>query len=231
MSLTRSDLESLRLQQMIAVEKLGLSILSTAELEASIAQILQQKPPQSDVWIFAYGSLIWNPILKYCDRISGKIYGWHRSFCLRTPVGRGTPENPGLVLALESGGSCRGIAYRIAPELIAPELLLLWRREMVVGSYIPRWVKVFAVGTSIDAIVFTINPKHPMYDPKLSIEAVATTIATAEGALGSCSDYLSQTIYGLAEHQIIDRGLLNLQKQVTEINSVQQQSESSQSCA
>ncbi|MBE9014198.1 gamma-glutamylcyclotransferase, partial [Pseudanabaenaceae cyanobacterium LEGE 13415] len=194
MSLTRSDLESLRLQQMIAVKNLGLEILSEAELKASIDQILQQKSAQSELWIFAYGSLIWNPIIEYCDRIPGKIYGWHRSFCLRTPVGRGTPENPGLALALESGGSCRGIAYRIAPELVATELLLLWRREMVVGSYIPRWVKVFADNTSIDAIVFTINPKHPMYDPNLSVEEVARTIATAEGMLGSCLDYLSHTI-------------------------------------
>lgn len=219
MSLTRSDLESLRLQQMIAVENLGLSILSTAELQASIAQILQQKPSESDVWIFAYGSLIWNPIIEYCDRVPGKIDGWHRSFCLRTPVGRGTPENPGLVLALESGGSCRGIAYRIAPERVATELLLLWRREMVVGSYIPRWVKVFAEKTAIDAIVFTINPKHPMYDPNLSVTEVASTIATAEGMLGTCSDYLSHTIQGLAEHQIVDRELLNLQNQVNAIRA------------
>ncbi|MGG6266416.1 gamma-glutamylcyclotransferase [Leptolyngbya sp. AN03gr2] len=219
MTLTRAALVTGALKQMIqAFPELKSFLLTEDELQASIDQILQQKPPQSDVWIFAYGSLIWNPIIEYRDRIPGKIHGWHRSFCLRTPVGRGTPENPGLVLALESGGSCRGIAYRIAPEQLATELLLLWRREMVAGAYIPRWVKVWTAGTFIDAITFTINPTHPMYDPHLSVEQVATTIATAGGALGSCSDYLSQTIQGLAEHQIVDRSLLNLKKRAIEID-------------
>ncbi|BAU12673.1 ChaC family protein [Leptolyngbya sp. NIES-3755] len=219
MTLTRAALVTGALKQMIqAFPELKSFLLTEDELQASIDQILQQKPPQSEVWIFAYGSLIWNPIIEYCDRIPGKIYGWHRSFCLRTPVGRGTPDNPGLVLALESGGSCRGIAYQIPPEQLATELLLLWRREMVAGAYIPRWVKVWTAGTSIDAITFTINSKHPMYDPDLLVEQVATTIATAEGMLGSCSDYLLQTIQGLAEHQIVDQALLNLQKRVTDIN-------------
>jgi glutathione-specific gamma-glutamylcyclotransferase len=218
MSLTRTKLSTGYLKQLLQQSpELRAYILDEAELQASIRRTLQKRSSHSDVWIFAYGSLIWNPLLQYCDRVPGKIYGWHRCFCLRTPLGRGTPEKPGLVLGLEAGGSCRGVAYRIAREHVSTELSLLWHREMLVGSYIPRWVKVLTEETLLDAIVFTINPKHPLYAPKLSLMETAAAIAVAHGALGSCSDYLSQTIKGLAEHNIIDRSLLKLQHQVTTI--------------
>jgi glutathione-specific gamma-glutamylcyclotransferase len=114
MSLTRDDLEAGRLQEAIARSKAAASFLSEAELQASLCHTLQQQQPDSDVWVFAYGSLIWNPIFRYVERRVGTIYGFHRRFCLWVPVGRGTPDNPGLVLGLDRGGSCRGIAFRIA---------------------------------------------------------------------------------------------------------------------
>ncbi|NJR68418.1 MAG: gamma-glutamylcyclotransferase [Synechococcales cyanobacterium CRU_2_2] len=224
MALTRETLVSEQLQQMVRqAPELLPYLLSTAELQASIAQTLSQKPNQGDVWIFAYGSLIWNPILHYGDRRPSKIYGWHRRFCMRTPIGRGTPEQQGLVLALERGGSCRGVAYRVAAEHVSTELLLLWKREMLVGSYIPRWVKLLTEMTesepkseteskpeAMTAIAFTINPRHPLYAPRLSVTEVAATIAIARGSLGSCADYLHATITGLAECGIIDRHLLSV---------------------
>ncbi|MBD2092684.1 gamma-glutamylcyclotransferase [Microcoleus sp. FACHB-1515] len=222
MSLTRSDLEAQRIQQMVRQANLGLKVLTDEELQASIASVLSQHPNQTEIWIFAYGSLIWNPIIQHSDRRIGTIYGWHRRYCLRTPGGRGTPEHPGLTLALDRGGSCQGVIYQLdAPDQLA-ELLLLWRREMVVGSYIPRWVKVFS-GTSLAteerfAIAFTINPQHPLYVPKLSLTETAETIATAAGALGSCKDYLLQTIAGLAECGIRDRGLLKLRDAVLKVS-------------
>jgi cation transport protein ChaC len=114
MSLTRSDLESRRLQQIILQSGRGVNVLSEAQLQESIGETLKQEKPDSDVWIFAYGSLIWNPIFKFVEQRVGTIYGWHRRFCLWVPQGRGTPDNPGLVLGLDRGGSCCGIAYRIA---------------------------------------------------------------------------------------------------------------------
>lgn len=228
MALTRETLVSEQLQQMVRqAPELLPYLLSTAELQASIAQTLGQRPDQRDVWIFAYGSLIWNPILHYGDRRSSKIYGWHRRFCMRTPIGRGTPEQQGLVLALERGGSCRGVAYRVAAEHVSTELLLLWKREMLVGSYIPRWVKLVTEMTesepesepeskpeskpeAMTAIAFTINPRHPLYAPRLSVAEVAATVAIARGSLGSCADYLHATIAGLAECGIIDRHLLSV---------------------
>ncbi|MCU0568408.1 MAG: gamma-glutamylcyclotransferase [Oculatellaceae cyanobacterium Prado106] len=217
MTLTRADLESQRLQQLIAQSGLPFHVLSEAELQASIAQVLQQRPPETEVWIFAYGSLIWNPIFQFCQSHTGTIYGYHRRFCLWTPLGRGTPENPGLVLGLDRGGSCHGVAYQIAAHDVDAELLLLWRREMVVGSYVPRWVKVFQENRWVEAIAFTINPQSQSYTGKIPLDTIAHHIATAEGKLGSCFDYFDQTIAGLTKLGLADRSLLKLQRRVEEI--------------
>ncbi|MEO1404486.1 MAG: gamma-glutamylcyclotransferase [Cyanobacteria bacterium J06635_1] len=223
MALTRAKLTTGWLKRIIQqVPELETYLLSKTELQASIQQTLQQRPTSkyaehTGVWIFAYGSLIWNPILQYGARRKGTIYGWHRCFCMRTPAGRGTPACPGLTLALERGGSCCGIAYCIATDHISTELLLLWQREMIVGSYIPRWVKVWTDGQTVDAIAFTINPQHPLYAPKLSIIEMAASISRAQGALGSCTEYLLQTIAGLANNGITDRGLLKVRDRIRDM--------------
>jgi cation transport protein ChaC len=214
MSLTRSDLESRRLQQIILQSGRGVNVLSEAQLQESIGETLKQEKPDSDVWIFAYGSLIWNPIFKFVEQRVGTIYGWHRRFCLWVPQGRGTPDNPGLVLGLDRGGSCCGIAYRIAAADVSSELLLLWRREMVVGCYIPRWVRVFACRQTLSAIAFVINRHHRAYTGNISLETTVNSIATACGELGSCSEYLMQTINGLMTVGIKDKQLLQLRERV-----------------
>ncbi len=214
MSLTRSDLESRRLQQTILQSGTGV-ILTEAQLQESLNQTLSQQKANSDVWLFAYGSLIWNPIFKFAEQRIGKIYGWHRSFCLWVPQGRGTPSNRGLVLGLDNGGSCRGIAYRIAAADVSSELPLLWRREMVVGCYIPHWVKVFDGVQQLPAITFVINRQHRAYTGKISKETIINSIATASGELGSCADYLMQTVNGLMKVGIKDQQLLWLSKQVS----------------
>ncbi len=214
MSLTRSDLESRRLQQIILQSGRGVNVLSEAQLQESIGETLKQEKPDSDVWIFAYGSLIWNPIFKFVEQRVGTIYGWHRRFCLWVPQGRGTPDNPGLVLGLDRGGSCCGIAYRIAAADVSSELLLLWRREMVVGCYIPRWVRVFDGTQTLSAIAFVINRHHRAYTGNISLETTVNSIATACGELGSCSEYLMQTINGLMTVGIKDKQLLQLRDRV-----------------
>ncbi|HEY9649290.1 MAG TPA: gamma-glutamylcyclotransferase [Coleofasciculaceae cyanobacterium] len=210
MSLTRSDLESRRLQQSILQSNPRATILSEDQLQESIRETIKPQKPDADIWIFAYGSLIWNPIIKFVEQRVGTIYGWHRRFCLWVPQGRGTPDNPGLVLGLDRGGSCRGIAYRIAAADVPSELLLLWRREMVVGCYIPRWVKVFDGTHQLEAITFAINHNHRAYAGNISLETTVNSIATACGELGSCSDYLIQTINGLMSVGIQDKPLLRL---------------------
>ncbi len=214
MTLTRADLQASRLQQMIREAGVALPLWSDRELQASINTTLQGHPPGEDLWLFAYGSLIWNPALHYRERRVGKIYGWHRRFCLWTPLGRGTPEHPGLVLGLDRGGSCQGVVYRIAAADMATELLLLWRREMIVGSYLPRWVKVFVEGQVFSALTFVINPSHEGYAGKLPLPTAVHHIATAQGQIGPCAEYLFQTVAGLTAAGIHDRTLHHLAEQV-----------------
>ena len=218
MSLTREDLQSSRLHRLIAQAGLQLPVLNEAELQTSIQRILKHCDPDADIWIFAYGSLIWNPVFHFVERRVGTIYGWHRRFCLWTPRGRGAPENPGLILGLERGGSCRGVAYRIAAANVGAELPLIWRREMIVDSYIPRWVKMVDSGRRVNAIAFTINPQHPLYARRISPETTVKSLATARGHLGSAADYLCQTIEGLSAVGIQDRSLMALWDQVVAYN-------------
>jgi cation transport protein ChaC len=214
MALTRTSLESGLLQKMILQSGLGLYVLSEVELQASVLETLKRQKPDSDVWLFAYGSLIWNPIFHFVECRVGKIYGWHRRFCLWTPVGRGTPDHPGLVLGLDRGGSCRGIAFRIAAADVLSELLLVWRREMIVGSYIPRWVRVFDGKQAVEAIAFAVNRQHPSYADNISLETTVDSIATASGQLGSAAEYLIQTVDGLITVGIKDKQLLLLRDRV-----------------
>ena len=214
MILTRAYLESGLLQKAIAQAGLGMHLLSESELQASIQQTLAKQKPNSDVWLFAYGSLIWNPIFHFAEYRTGTIYGLHRRFCLWTPLGRGTPDNPGLVLGLDRGGSCRGIAYRIAANSLMSELTIVWRREMIVGSYVPTWVKFYHERQVVEAIAFVVNRCHSGYAGNISFDGTVDTIATAKGQLGSSADYLFQTVDGLNSVGIQDKPLLRLRDQV-----------------
>jgi cation transport protein ChaC len=215
MTLTRAYLESGLLQKAIAQAGLGSHLLGEAELQASIDRTLARQKPNSDIWLFAYGSLIWNPIFHFAEYRTGKIYSWHRRFCLWTPLGRGTPDNPGLVLGLDRGGSCRGIAYRIAAAHVVSELMLVWRREMIVGSYVPTWVKFYHHDKQVvEAISFVVNRHHSGYAGNISVDTTVNTIATAKGQLGSSADYLFQTVDGLISVGIKDKPLLRLRERV-----------------
>ena len=96
--------------------------------------------PDQDVWVFGYGSLMWNPAFHHVELRPARLHGWHRSFCLWNTFGRGSPEKPGLMLALQPGGACAGVALRIAADAVPSELGVLWNREMLTGAYLPRWV-------------------------------------------------------------------------------------------
>ena len=214
MVLNRKALESKLLQKLLAHPELNFKIFSDEELIASIRTTLQQKAT-SELWIFAYGSLIWNPLFPYVERRVVTIEGWQRQFCLLAPVGRGTIENPGLVLGLEKGAYCEGIAYRLPiDENLESELLLLWRREMVIGSYIPAWVQARKDNEVIETLAFTVNCQHPVYVNNLSTAKIVQSLATARGLLGSSAEYLSHTVRGLLAEGIEDPHLLELDRMV-----------------
>ena len=135
------------------------NLWTTDRIERSLAETMKSKPAQTDeVWIFAYGSLMWNPMLQFDQRQVATLHGWHRSFCLHMDVGRGSPELPGRMLALESGGHTQGFALKLCPSTMADELRRVWIREMVLGSYRPVWAPVtLDDGTETQAIAFTAD--------------------------------------------------------------------------
>jgi cation transport protein ChaC len=216
--LTREALRDGFVHEMIARSGSKLPVLSDDERRASLNATLAAQPSAGDVWLFGYGSLIWNPAFHYAERRPVLIRGWHRQFCLSTPIGRGTPERPGLVLGLDRGGSCHGVAFRIARAEADAELELIWRREMVTGAYVPRWAKLHGLdlphGTF--GIAFTINRAAPNYVRPASEADTARVIAAASGALGSSRDYLFDTIQGLEGFGIRDRRLNRLAQLVRE---------------
>ena len=196
----------------------GMRVLTDAERAASIADMLATRPAgvdeTGDLWLFGYGSLIWNPVFHFTDRRKGRIHGWHRRFCLWTPLGRGSPDQPGLVLGLERGGACTGMAFRLASDQIACELDIVWRREMLSGAYRPRWVRVTTGDGPVDAITFTIDPANPRYAGRLDEDEIVRVVATAVGRLGPCTDYLFKTAEALAGLGLEDRTLKRLKQRV-----------------
>ena len=197
--LTREDLSSERIDQIVAdAHKAGYDFfLSSEQRAASLEKALLRYKPGEEAWVFAYGSLMWNPALEFAEASPCRVEGWRRSFCFWTPLGRGTPELPGLMLALEGGGSCEGIAYRLAPHQVRSELAILWNREMLSGVYQARWVPTrLRDGRIVTAVTFVVDTAHCQYCGDLSMARAAHHIAFAEGRRGACRDYLVNT----AEH-------------------------------
>lgn len=200
--LTREYLLSGQLSEEIRKWSPEMRVLSDEERRASLHALLAERPDPAGqgVWVFAYGSLIWNPLVHHVQRRVAHTPDWHRSFCLATKGGRGTPENPGLMLGLRPGGGCTGVAFRIAEAAIEPELDLLWRREMVARGYIPRWVPLQdGDGRPLGhGIAFTIDPEGPGYCD-LPEEMVVRRLATARGRMGTAAEYLYRTRDGLRD--------------------------------
>lgn len=174
-------------------------------------------PPPGDFWIFAYGSLIWNPGFDFVEERLGTVSGWHRSFCLGwIRLYRGCAERPGVMLALDAGGSCRGAAFRLPPDAVEKNLLNIIRREHPIkGSYIPaRWVTVRGQGDPLRAIAFPIDRKSDGYLSDLTEAEVVESLATAAGERGSMAEYLHSTVSHLQDRGIHDRYLWHLQELV-----------------
>jgi glutathione-specific gamma-glutamylcyclotransferase len=214
MALTREQIRDGWVQQLVADADHPVRALSQEELEQSRAEVMAGHPQGQDVALFGYGSLIWNPAFHYARREVARIYGHHRSFCLWTSLGRGTAARPGLMLGLDTGGSCRGVLYTIAADAIASELEIVWRREMVTAAYRPCWVVAHTAGGPRRAIAFLINHAHERYAGRLDEATVAAAIASACGPLGACADYLFETTAHLDELGIVDRSLRRLRRVV-----------------
>jgi glutathione-specific gamma-glutamylcyclotransferase len=203
-TLSRRDLEENRMRELYAAAVDPSHAYSDEQLSESLNATLAAKPKGAGWWVFAYGSLLWNPLFPVAEMRPATLRGLHRRFCLWSLASRGTRDCPGLVLGLERGGTCRGVVLRLPPMLAIDELHLLWRREMVVGSYHPRWVKVDAGGREVVALTFVVRREHPQYAGRLSLAEEAAVMAKACGAFGSSLDYLERTRVALVAHGIVD---------------------------
>ena len=132
-------------------------VQSDEQLSHSLTAIIKARPKGAGWWVFAYGSLLWNPLFPFAESRPATLRGLHRRFCLYSVASRGTPEQPGLVLGLDRGGACTGVIYRLPAPLAMDELHLLWRREMVLGAYRPRWVAVKSGEREIHALTFVVR--------------------------------------------------------------------------
>ena len=167
-----------------------------------------------DFWVFAYGSLMWNPGFPFLESRVAKVHGYHRRFCLRSRNYRGNAEVPGLVLGLDRGGSCQGVVFKVSLQEAPRVLDYLFEREMLRDSYHPRWVRATCAEESRPALSFVINRDGIDYAHKLSFELQSKTIAVAVGNRGSNYDYLESTIQQLDRLAIPDKGLKTLYHQV-----------------
>lgn len=160
-----------------------------------------------DVWVFGYASLLWSTGFAHEETVSARVYGYHRALCVYSHVYRGSPERPGLVAGLLPGGSCRGLAFRVAAARWDEVRTYLHEREMIYGVYVPTWVsaRLGETGEIASTYTFVANPKHPQYAGALELEEVARVISGAVGTSGSGIDYVANTVKRLSALGLRDR--------------------------
>jgi glutathione-specific gamma-glutamylcyclotransferase len=192
---------------------------SDADYDAAVATILDGAPSRQDVWVFAYGSLIWKPAFDFIDQRVALAHGWHRAFCLGWDRWfRGTAQRPGLMMALDRGGRCTGVAYRLAMQDLETQLGVLVRREMhfIPHPFPARWISVRSDAGPLRAVTFAMDRSHVGYVTGQSTDAVADVLATAAGPMGSMAEYLYTTVAHLEALGIRDRHLWLLQDLVAQ---------------
>ena len=197
----------------------GFEPQTDADYDDWVTQIIQRHPaPSAPTQMFAYGSLIWKPEIEHTAEQYGVARGWHRAFCFYVPRYRGTPERPGLMMALDRGGQCQGVVYTLPKENLEGQLGRLFRREFTFKpvNSMPRWITVQTVSGRIPALTFVINRASPMYAGQLSLEAAADVLAHACGHWGSGAEYVLNTVSHLEAKGIHDGNLWRLQRLVAE---------------
>lgn len=167
-----------------------------------------------ELWIFGYGSLMWDPGFAFAEARPALLRGYHRRFCVYSHRDRGTPERPGLVLGLDRGGACKGIAYCVPRTGAAQALHYLWQREMTNRTYQLRAV---ALATSVGAVTartFVVDRQHRNYAGRLSLDETARLILQGIGDRGPCRQYLENTVAELENLGHVDGPLHRLEARV-----------------
>lgn len=176
--------------------------------------------PNQDLWIYGYGSLMWNPGFAYIEDHPGLIHGYSRRLCVRSTIYRGTPDNPGLVLGLDKGGSCCGRAFRVAAEHVNGVIAYLDEREQVTKVYCPHFVSVqLNDGREVNGYTFVVRREHDQY-VHLSMEEQARLVAHGKGDRGTALDYLASTVEHIDALGIKDTELHHVYERAREIRRV-----------
>jgi cation transport protein ChaC len=175
-----------------------------------LERVLAQWGGQRDLWVFAYASLIWRTDFEVHEHLPAQVHGWHRALKMWSRVNRGTPEKPGLVFALLSGGSCRGMVLRVKRHQGTEVLHRLWEREMPTGVYDPKWLHCLTPQGPVQALAFTLSRRSPNFTGELSAVQYREIFARSSGRYGTTRDYARQTFDSLKARGIHDRALEQL---------------------
>lgn len=158
-----------------------------------------------EFWIFGYGSLIWRPGFPHIETVRARLHGYRRSLCIYSHHYRGTEANPGLVLGLEKGGSCFGLAFRVAADQADETLDYLRKRELVTQVYLEKWLRLkLDDGRRVEAVTYVADQHHTQFAGTLSAEAAATIVASATGVAGPNIDYVESTVSHLRQMGVHD---------------------------
>lgn len=163
-----------------------------------------------DLWVFGYGSLMWRPGFEHVEGVQATIHGWHRSLCVYSHVHRGTCAAPGLVLGLDTGGSCRGMAFRVEASRREAVIAYLREREQVTMVYRELWRPIHLHGGEervVEALVYAADPGHEQYCAELEREETLRLVRQGHGISGACADYVLNTVAHLEERGIHDASL------------------------
>jgi cation transport protein ChaC len=162
-----------------------------------------------DLWLFAYGSLMWDPAVHIVEIRTGRVSGYQRRFCLKIQIGRGSTDKPALMAALDGGGECSGLVYRIPAERVDRETEILWMREMIAGSYVPTFLPVDTTHGPVEALAFVANRQSRQFYEADADEA-AQMIAAGSGVVGTSLEYLEKLTERLALVGLTDPAMEDL---------------------
>jgi cation transport protein ChaC len=176
-----------------------------------MSAVTQYREPEQDLWVFGYGSLMWRPGFDFAERQLAWLRGYHRALCIYSHVHRGTPQRPGLVLGLDRGGSCRGVAFRIEPSKAQATIDYLRAREQVTSVYVERRVRVrLDDAREVEALTYVVDRRHVQYAGKLPLETILEHVRAGVGQSGDNPAYVLNTHRHLAELSLRDAVLAHL---------------------
>lgn len=192
--------------------------LSEADYAQMVEETIAACPDDGPIWLFAYGSLIWKPEIEHTEEKVALARGWHRSFCINMTRWRATKAQPGLMMAMDRGGQCKGVALKLMDGDRRQQLDKLFRREMTLkpSTYQPRWLNLATSDGPLTALGFVVNRKGRAYAGMISEGEVVERLATSCGHWGSAADYLYNLVKNLEQRAIHDRHLWRLQRLVAE---------------